>query len=63
MPTESRPGGRWAAAPCCTAVPVDEAVELRALGAGDAEIAVVGAVAAMFAWANRLMSMLGEPVD
>ncbi|SLM95759.1 carboxymuconolactone decarboxylase family protein [Brachybacterium nesterenkovii] len=45
------------------AVPVDEAVELRGLGAGDAEIAVVGAVAAMFAWANRLISMLGEPVD
>ena len=45
------------------AVPVGEAVELRGLGAGDAEIAVVGAVAAMFAWANRLMSMLGEVVD
>lgn len=43
-------------------MPVGEAVELRGLGAGDAEIAVVGAVAAMFAWANRLMSMLGEAV-
>lgn len=45
------------------AVPFGEAVALRARGARDAEIAVVGAVAAMFAWANRLMSMLGEPVD
>ena len=43
-------------------MPVGEAVELRGLGAGDAEIAVVGAVAAMFAWANRLMRMLGEAV-
>lgn len=36
---------------------------LRGLGVSDQVIAGAGAVGAMFGWANRLMTTLGEPVD
>lgn len=37
-------------------------VKLRALGLNDWEILDIAAAVAMFAWANRLMQTLGEPV-
>ncbi|MFQ6485292.1 hypothetical protein [Brachybacterium epidermidis] len=36
---------------------------LRGHGLSDRAIAETGAVGAMFAWANRLMTGLGEPTD
>jgi uncharacterized peroxidase-related enzyme len=40
-----------------------DAGRLRALGLSDGQILDLVHVAAMFAWANRLMQSLGEPVD
>lgn len=44
-------------------VPVDAVALLRAHGLSDAAIGEIGAVAAMFGWANRLMTALGDPTD
>ncbi|PZO61802.1 MAG: hypothetical protein DI635_14120 [Pseudoxanthomonas suwonensis] len=44
-------------------VPTDAVALLRAHGLSDAAIVEIGAVAAMFAWANRLMTALGDPTD
>jgi uncharacterized peroxidase-related enzyme len=41
---------------------VDDIAQLRALGLSDGEILDFSHVAAIFAWANRLMQTLGEPV-
>ena len=43
--------------------PVAEVALMRQRGMHDDEIALVGAVGAMFGWANRLMTSYGEPVD
>jgi uncharacterized peroxidase-related enzyme len=40
-----------------------DAARLRALGLSDGQILDLVHVAAMFAWANRLMQSLGEPVS
>lgn len=44
-------------------VPVRPVQLLRAHGLSDRAIAEIGAVAAMFAWANRLMTGLGQATD
>lgn len=44
-------------------VPADAVALLRGHDLSDRAIAEVGAVGAMFAWANRLMTGLGEPTD
>lgn len=41
---------------------VDDAVRLRSLGMSDGEILDYSHAVAIFAWANRLMQTLGEPV-
>ena len=44
-------------------VPSAAVALLRGHGLSDRAIAEVGAVGAMFAWANRLVTGLGEPTD
>lgn len=45
-----------------TALTAEDLAPLRQIGLGDQEILDLTHVVAMFAWANRLMQTLGEPV-
>ena len=46
-----------------TALTAEDLAPLREIGLGDQEILDLTHVVAMFAWANRLMQTLGEPVE
>jgi uncharacterized peroxidase-related enzyme len=45
------------------AITAADAAPLRAVGLGDLEILDLTHAVAIFAWANRLMQTLGEPVE